>query len=326
LHIAKPLKTLSTIDSNSISFLFLIDQTNSTETPLPAHPWGREMKLEMKLQLLMCAVLLLALQVSPSHAQAARTWVSGVGDDANACSRTAPCKTFAGAISKTTAGGEIDVLDAGGFGTLTITKALTVDGGGGQVASVLASGTNAIAVQAGTGVVTLRNLSINGGGTGLSGIVFNSGAALIVENCNILGFLSHAIAVSTASGTSHIAVLNSTFSNNGQGGIQVKTTGGTTTVSVRGVQAVSNGFGIGIDTTGGGTVSLIMDRTTANENTTGIQALGTNTTALINNSTIVHNGTGLNITAPASVSSYVDNAINQNTTNIVGTLGTKPLQ
>jgi hypothetical protein len=282
---------------------------------------------KMKLKLLICA-LLLGLHVSPSHAQATRTWVSGVGDDANPCSRTAPCKTFAGAISKTTAGGEIDALDPGGFGALTITKSITIDGGAGQVGSVLVSGTNGIVVQAAAGnVVTLRNLSINGIGTGLSGVVFNSGAALIVENCNIMGFVSNGILVSTSTGTSHVAVLNSTLSNNNQGGIQVKTTGGTTTVSGRGVQATNNGFGIGVDTTGGGTGSLIMDRATINENTTGVQALGANTIIFIGSSTFVHNGTGLNITAPARAFSYVNNAINQNTTNdIVGTLGTKSLQ
>jgi hypothetical protein len=280
----------------------------------------------MKLKLLICAALLLALQVSASHAQATRTWVSGVGDDVNPCSRTAPCKTFAGAISKTATGGEIDVLDPGGFGTVTITKALTIDGGGGQAASVLASGTNAIVVQAGAGNVILRNLSINGAGTGLSGITFNSGAALIVENCAIFGFVSNAVVVSTTTGTNHVAILNSRLSNNNQGGIQVKITGGTTTVSVTDVKATNNNFGIGVDTTGGGTASLIMDRATINENTTGIQALGANTTVLINNSTIVHNVTGLNITAPAGVFSYVNNPINQNTTNIVGTLGTKSLQ
>jgi hypothetical protein len=280
----------------------------------------------MKLKLLICAALLLALQVSASHAQATRTWVSGVGDDVNPCSRTAPCKTFAGAISKTATGGEIDVLDPGGFGAVTITKALTIDGGGGQAASVLASGTNAIVVQAGAGNVILRNLSINGAGTGLSGITFNSGAALIMENCAIFGFVSNAIVVSTTTGTNHVAILNSRLSNNNQGGIQVKITGGTTTVSVTDVKATNNNFGIGVDTTGGGTASLIMDRATINENTTGIQALGANTTVLINNSTIVHNVTGLNITAPAGVFSYVNNPINQNTTNIVGTLGTKSLQ
>src|SRR5580693_9720 len=84
------------------------------------------------------AAACLSLVAPSASAQAPRTWVSGVGDDANPCSRTAPCKTFAGAISKTVAGGEISVLDPGGYGALTITKAITIDGGGGQVASVLA--------------------------------------------------------------------------------------------------------------------------------------------------------------------------------------------
>src|SRR2546425_2723722 len=83
-----------------------------------------------------------------AQAQASRTWVSGVGDDANPCSRTAPCKTFAGAISKTAAAGEINVLDPGGFGAVTITKAITIDGSGGPIAGVLVSGTNGIVVSA----------------------------------------------------------------------------------------------------------------------------------------------------------------------------------
>src|SRR5271154_130336 len=92
------------------------------------------------------ALFVAGLATAPAHAQATRTWVSGVGDDVNPCSRTAPCKTFAGAISKTAAAGEIDVLDPGGFGALTITKAITLDGGGGQVASILVSGTPGITV------------------------------------------------------------------------------------------------------------------------------------------------------------------------------------
>src|ERR1700735_5634006 len=84
--------------------------------------------------------LLPVLCTVPAHAQATRTWVSGVGDDANPCSRTAPCKTFAGAIGQTAAGGEIDALDPGGFGEVAITKSITIDGGGGQVASVAVSG------------------------------------------------------------------------------------------------------------------------------------------------------------------------------------------
>src|SRR6478752_3740088 len=98
------------------------------------------------------------LASAPAHAQATRTWISGVGDDVNPCSRTAPCKTFAGAISKTAAGGEIDCLDPGGFGAVTITKSITLDcGGGGIVGSILASATNGINVN-GNGInVIVRN-------------------------------------------------------------------------------------------------------------------------------------------------------------------------
>src|SRR5947208_896244 len=94
------------------------------------------------------AILTLAF-ASIAQAQATRTWVSGVGDDANPCSRTAPCKTFAGAISKTASPGEIDALDPAGFGAVTITKSITIDGGGGQNASILASGVQGIIVNAG---------------------------------------------------------------------------------------------------------------------------------------------------------------------------------
>src|SRR5580704_7703283 len=93
-------------------------------------------------------ILLPVLCTVPAHAQATRTWVSGVGDDANPCSRTAPCMTFAGAITKTAAGGEIDALDPGGFGSVTITKSITIDGGGG-VASVIPSPGTGIIVSAG---------------------------------------------------------------------------------------------------------------------------------------------------------------------------------
>src|SRR5438309_10911846 len=116
-------------------------------------------------------LLVICLWSSAAHAQAPRTWVSGVGDDANPCSRTAPCKTFAGAISKTAAGGEIDTLDPGGFGAVTITKSLTIDGVGGGESSVLVSGTNGIVISAvATDIVTLRNIQVTGIGSGLHGV------------------------------------------------------------------------------------------------------------------------------------------------------------
>src|SRR5437016_5423372 len=131
----------------------------------------------------------LVLGTTMMSAQATRTWVSGVGDDANPCSRTAPCKTFAGAISKTAAGGEIDALDPGGFGALTITKAITIDGSG-TFASVLNSGTSGFVINAGVNdIIALRGLSIQGASQsaspGITGIRFLAGKALSVENCII---------------------------------------------------------------------------------------------------------------------------------------------
>ena len=118
---------------------------------------------------------------------ATRTWVSGVGDDANPGSRTAPCKTWAGAISKTDPNGEIDALDPGGFGAVTITKSVTIDGTG-TMASILATLTSGIIVN-GAGInVTIRGLSINGGGNGLSGIRIVAAAKVHIEQCEIFGF------------------------------------------------------------------------------------------------------------------------------------------
>src|SRR5436305_9737049 len=158
----------------------------------------------------------LVLGTTIMSAQATRTWVSGVGDDANPCSRTAPCKTFAGAISKTAPGGEIDALDPGGFGALTITKSITIDGGGGQVASVLVAGTNGIVVAAGgADIVILRNLRFDGlrgagnANAGLSGIRFISGGSLIVDKCEIFGFNNNGVDIALgASGQAWVTNTN----------------------------------------------------------------------------------------------------------------------
>src|SRR5262249_38695549 len=127
----------------------------------------------------------ICLAGAPANAQASRTWVSGVGDDVNPCSRTAPCKTWAGAISKTANGGEIDALDPGGFGGLTIPKSITIDGGGGQVASPLVAGTNGFNVSAtATDVVIIKNVRFQGllgngsnaANAGVNGIQINTAA------------------------------------------------------------------------------------------------------------------------------------------------------
>jgi hypothetical protein len=144
--------------------------------------------------LVLIAVIGLTLLAPAAQAQATRTWVSGVGDDANPCSRTAPCKTFAGAISKTAPRGEISVLDPGGFGSVTIGKSITINGYG-QIAGILNStGFNGIVVNAGVNdVVTLRHLTVHGVGTGGDAIRYVGGKSLVLENIEIRGWAGDGI-------------------------------------------------------------------------------------------------------------------------------------
>src|SRR5271165_1918407 len=133
------------------------------------------------------ALIALTLLVSgTAHAQATRTWVSGVGDDANPCSRTAPCKTFAGAISKTAVSGEINCLDPGGFGGVTITKSISIIC---EVeAGVLVAGTNGITINNAAAIVYLRGLDIEGVGTGLAGVRVLAATSVYIDNCTIHDF------------------------------------------------------------------------------------------------------------------------------------------
>jgi nitrous oxidase accessory protein NosD len=164
-------------------------------------------------------VVSMGLGSSMAFAQATRTWVSGVGNDANPCSRTAPCKTFAGAISKTATGGEISVLDPGGYGGVTITKPITISGVGTQ-ASILASGTSGIIVNITappadpqTNTVTLRNLQINGAGVtlGVNGVRVLNATTVIMDHVNVFGFGTNGV---ISENTSKVSISDGVFSNN----------------------------------------------------------------------------------------------------------------
>jgi hypothetical protein len=165
---------------------------------------------------------------SDASAQATRTWVSGVGDDVNPCSRTAPCKTFAGAISKTAAGGEIDCLDPGGFGGVTITKSITIDCNGVIGSALFAGATSGISVNGTDIVVTLRNLQVNGAGTGLVGIRFVNGKRLILENVLVAQAAQTGILVNAMAGTGAVVINNSQIINNYDG---IRVSHGITSIS-----------------------------------------------------------------------------------------------
>src|SRR6187401_872674 len=163
------------------------------------------------------------LAAAPAYAQATRTWVSGVGDDVNPCSRTAPCKTFPGAISKTATNGEINCLDSAGFGTVNITKSITIRCKG-VIGGILAAGTTGIIVNSATARVILDGLHINGAGTGITGIRIIAAQKVWIMNTKIQGFLNNGINVEAAN--SHTFVNDSFIINNGRaagtfGGVNV---------------------------------------------------------------------------------------------------------
>jgi len=241
---------------------------------------------------------------SLAHAQATRTWVSGVGDDANPCSRTAPCKTFSGAISKTATGGEISVLDPGGFGGVTITKAITLNGEG-TLASILVAGVNGIIVNApSNAVVRIIDLKIIGlsqsTSPGISGINFIAGKSLIVENTKIYDFATSCI---TASGSGlQVEVSNSTLSNCNNG---LVVNGGAKGV-IRNSDIVMNATaGVVAGQTGVGAGGIVeVDSCTLGFNGTGALG-GTNGFVNLANNLVTFNTLGVNANG-GGISTFVD--------------------
>jgi hypothetical protein len=274
-----------------------------------------------------------------AYGQATRTWVSGVGDDANPCSRTAPCKTFAGAISKTAAAGEINVLDPGGFGGLTITKSISIEATEG-IAGVLVSGTNGITIAAGlSDTVVLRGLTINGVGTGLKGISIVSAGTVIIEDCFISEFTPRGISIEPTSGNVQVFISNTKIQANTSNGISVVptipyvanvtldnvsiagnvnfglsvTAGGS--VVVRNSSISENAVGTGYanvraDATGG-TTNVLLDNVSVSGGPTGILAVG-GATVRVNNSSITGNTTGLSLLSGAQILSFGNNRLSGN--------------
>ncbi len=296
------------------------------------------------------AVLPLA---TPASAQATRTWISGVGDDANPCSRTAPCKTFQGAISKTATGGEINCLDPGGFGSVTITKSISLYCEG-TINGVLAPGTSGITIN-GVGInVLLSGFDLEGFGSGINGVRFVNGASLHIRNSNIRDFRAGGFGVSftpsdaagatlvlddvtiiengAASGVTGgvlvqpgtnvpvtVLVTNSRITDNNRGGIRIdaSTAGSSVKAVISGTQITDNQIGVyARSAPGGGTVNLALSNNVVSGNaSTGVLAEDALATINATGNTITHNGNGIRSLTGGNLVSFGDNTLVNNSNN-----------
>jgi parallel beta helix pectate lyase-like protein len=286
------------------------------------------MRKILSLSLAVCATILtFALFAAPAQAQASRTWVSGVGDDANPCSRTAPCKTFAGAISKTATNGEINCIDPGGFGAVTIVKSITIDCHE-VFGSILNAATNGIIINTTDtrATVNIRNLNIQGFDSGLVGIKILNAVNVNIEDCLIDGqFGSGAGGIVDGRGTAgNLVILNTTVRNIGGIGISIASTSGVVRAVLEGVKVTNAGYGLltGSSATVAANRSVFSNNSTAGVfaanpseididnssitgNAIGLQGLGT---LKVSNSIIVNNATGV----AGVVSSYTNNRFSGN--------------
>jgi hypothetical protein len=275
--------------------------------------------LSTTLKVLTCTVFVLAL-ASLANAQATRTWVSGVGDDVNPCSRTAPCKTYAGAISKTAKDGEISTLDPGGFGAVTITKSITINGTHGQgYGSILAALTTGVIINI-TDVndirktVRLRSLDINGASSGIDGVRINSALRVYVEDTVIDGFTNRGINDIRNNANGQLYVSDSKIRNTVQSGIVVLPTAPGNIIAMINdttVQGSSSNSGIAFDGAVKGTVNHVF---VTGHTASGLFANGT-AEMTVESSVVSHNGTGITANAGTTVRLF-SSTVTNNTTSI----------
>jgi Right handed beta helix region len=251
----------------------------------------------------LCVPLLAA---APAQAQSTRTWVSNTGADANPCSSTAPCKTFAGAFSKTAINGIINCLDTGAYGTLSITKSITVDCHE-HFAGVLASGTTGFIINIAAGnandplrTARLRNLNVDGSGlsgtigtrTGLNGIRIDSAALVFLEDMQVQNFTQRGLSDQRTTG-GKLVVKNSTFRNNAQSGIVVLPSSGSTRIDVMLDNVHSDGNGsAGVAINNG--AKAVINRSVFSENgAQGIDSEGAGAEVTVNNTVSSSNAIGI---------------------------------
>lgn len=279
------------------------------------------------------AVLFFTLMVTTlAQAQATRTWVSGNGNDFNTCTTTAaPCRTFTGALAKTAAGGEISVSAPGDFGPVTINKAITIDGGG-IGGSITASFVHGIVVIAGgLDTVRLRNLSINGVGTGINGIRYLSGRNLHVENVTIQNFTANGIDVNLGFNNGNLTLKDSYINNCDIAGVRIAADPGTAIASLDRVRlqfcqfgldvflgnatisnsVVSNNLSMGI--VAENTSVINVESTVVSNNLQGVRGFSGTAVIRLSNTDIFDNGTGISIAPGTTVATFQNNRFAGNT-------------
>jgi hypothetical protein len=294
------------------------------------------------------------------HAQPyVSTWVSGTGDDSNPCNRTLPCKSFAGAFSKTIACGEIGALDAGVFSGVTITNGITIDGSSGSLASVYSSAMNAVVINVTSGTdaqrtVTLRNLSINGllGSNyvpGINGIQILAAAEVNIENCVISGFNTNGITIETAANC-RVNIKNCIIRNCVGGAVYAHPSSNGVVVNISKCSLNNSLFGFRADNN----VKAILDDCVLASNTNngvvvaassgandvsvnrcvindtgaaggGVKAVGSLATLRVSDCTIFNNSQGVQLLSNCTAFSANNNRIRGNTTDI-STDGTATFQ
>ena len=238
------------------------------------------------------------------QAQATRTWVSGVGNDANPCSRTAPCKTFAGAISKTASGGEINVLDPGGFGAVTITKPITISSEGFEAGVLTNAGSGIIVNVPNAGdVVVLRGLDLEGLSAATNGISVITGGTVQVEKCTINHFLGSGINFASTVANSKLQVVDTIVRNNGNFG--ASTGQGILMAPTAAVKAELTNVRLENNVAGfkaqGGSQSQINNSIAAGNVQAGFSTSGGSANLTIEQSFSTHNGTAFAVAGGTTV-------------------------
>lgn len=259
------------------------------------------------------------------NAQATRTWVSGVGDDANPCSRTAPCKTFAGAISKTAKDGEISVLDPGGYGSVTITKSIYINGthgaGYGSILNALSTGvtiniTDAADVRK---AVRLRALDINGASTGINGVSILAANNVWIEDSVIDGNTGNGtttgIGIRMAESNGCSLFVSDTVIHKNITGVRITTTSGFAVANLKNCNIEGNTNGVEASTN---SFVNIEDSRMASHSGSGARTSAIGAQLNVKSCTLANNGVGISANASSTVRA-LSNLLLSNTTGLGGT-------